>query len=119
MLRPDGRTAPVALHLQADEVQWSYGGTELSGIYSLRGASQFSPPQFAVNVDAVESDLSKVDPQSLPPQLTIRNTGQHAPDTGAGSVQLHTAWHEHLLWIALTLLFVESFLAWQFGRGVA
>ena len=27
------------------------------------------------------------------------------------------AWHRSLLWTALGLLFVELFLAWQFGRG--
>jgi len=117
--RPDRRTAPVSLQSGPGTVHWSYTATDLSGIYSLRGSSPNDARQFAVNVDTTESDLTKADPQTLPPQLVVRETSHGATADRATSVLSHAGWNEHLLWIALALLLVESLLAWQFGRGVA
>lgn len=119
MLRPDGRTAPVSVQTDPGAMQWSYSATDLSGMYSLRGTSQQSGRQFAVNVDATEGDLAKVDPPSLPAQVVVRETAQVPAGQRTSRVLSHAAWHEHLLWIALVLLFVESLMAWQFGRGAA
>jgi hypothetical protein len=117
--RPDGRTAPINLRNSPGAREWNYNVTDLSGIYSLPGSSQSDIRRFAVNVDTAESDLAKVDPQTLPPQLIVRETEQGTTGSRAASVLSHAAWNEQLLWIALALLFVESFLAWQFGRGAA
>ena len=115
--RPDGRTSPVNVQSSPGGVHWSYTGTNLSGIYSLRGSPRNEARQFAVNVNTAESDLSKIDPQQLPPQLVVRDTWQETDDDAPSRVLSHAGWNVHLLWLALVLLFVESFLAWQFGRG--
>jgi von Willebrand factor type A domain/CARDB len=117
MVRPDGRTVPVALESTSTGFEWTYADTNVSGIYSLRGLPKDEPQQFAVNVDTSESDLAKVDSAKLPKELEIRSTWQsetHAE--GVASVS-QASLNAPLLWTVLALLFVESFMAWQFGRG--
>jgi hypothetical protein len=120
ILRPDGRTAAVSLHSDGTESQWSYGPTDLSGIYTLHGAPQEKTATFAVNVDTSESDLAKIGPQQLPPELMVDGAGQlQADDRGEGDMLLtRSGWAPTLLWIALAMLLGESILAWLFGRGV-
>jgi hypothetical protein len=98
---------------------WSYADTDLSGLYTLRDASQDRLQQFAVNADPAESDLARLDPQQLPPDIEVRTTPQDATSSGATSLITHALWSGWLLWLAVALMFVESFLAWQFGRGSA
>ena len=97
---------------------WSYTDTDVSGVYSLRGLPQGRTQKFAVNVDAAEGDLAKIDPQQLPPEMKVRSTWQDVEGAhAAASVVSQSAWKESFLWVALALLFAESFMAWQFGRG--
>jgi hypothetical protein len=117
--RPDGHSAAVAIETSDGEPQWSFSDTNLSGIYSLRGLPGGQTQTFAVNVDTTESDLAKIDPQQLPPSLVVRGTWQNTADGGGSSTLSNSAWSGRLLWIALALLFVESLMAWQFGRGGA
>ena len=58
IVRPDGRAVPVAWHSDGGTWHWSYSGTDLSGVYTLRSDSQEQLKQFAVNVDTTESDLA-------------------------------------------------------------
>jgi hypothetical protein len=120
VLRPDGRTAAVSLHSDNTESQWTYGPTDVSGIYTLHGAPQDKALTFAVNVETSESDLAKVDPPQLPPELMVDGVGRlQADDRGEGDMQrTRSSWAPTLLWIALAMLLGESILAWLFGRGV-
>ncbi len=115
--RPDGRVASVTTQSTPTGAEWNYTDTDVSGVYSLRGLPQGHTQQFAVNIDTAEGDLTKVDPQQLPPELKVRNTWQDA--AGGGGVQSlsQAGWNESILWGVLALLFAESFMAWQFGRG--
>jgi outer membrane protein assembly factor BamB len=115
--RPDGRNAAVSIRALAGETSWSYSDADLSGIYSLHGQPNDERRPFAVNVDTTESDLAKADLQQLPAGITVRDTWQHA-EGEAANILSHSDWSGHLLWAALALLFVESFMAWQFGRGI-
>jgi hypothetical protein len=119
ILRPDRRTAPVALHTVDGQQQWFYPDTELAGIYSLAGQSSVASQQFARNVDIRESDLTRIDPQQLPREFIVRSTSPTAADGVSRTLVTHAAWSGRLLWLAFALLFVESFLAWRFGRGAA
>jgi Aerotolerance regulator N-terminal/von Willebrand factor type A domain len=119
IVRPDGRIEPVALHTAQGGLHWSYSETDLAGLYSLARARQNESQQFAVNVDTRESDLAKVDLQQLPPELAVRSTLQSQGKNVPGTLLSHAAWSGRLLSIALGLLFIESFLAWRFGRGTA
>jgi len=117
--RPDGRTSPLTFVTTPTGREWSYDGTNLSGIYSLRGLPAGKTQQFAVNVNTTESDLAKLDAKELPPEIVVSSTWQDAKHTGAADLLTHSSWNQSLLWAALALMFAESFLAWQFGRGTA
>jgi hypothetical protein len=75
--------------------------------------------QFAVNVDTAESDLAKADPRQLPPELPVLDTWQQQREDSIDAQLSQARWDQSLLWAALAMLFVESFLAWHFGRGAA
>jgi hypothetical protein len=117
MVRPDGRTVSVPTRSTPSGAEWSYTDTDVSGIYTLRGLSQDRTQQFAVNVDTAESDLAKVDPQALPPEMKIRSSWQGEESSGSFGAMTQSDWNTEILWSVLALLFVESFMAWQFGRG--
>jgi hypothetical protein len=119
IVRPDGRAAPVAWQSVGGTWQWTYNNTDLSGVYTLRGLSQERSKQFAVNVDPVESDLVKLDSKELPPNVLVRATAENGATHGAQRLVTQASWSARLLWLAVALMLVESFLAWQFGRGTA
>lgn len=119
IVRPNGRTDPLNVRSTPEGWQWSYDKTDVSGIYTLRGAPADAKQQFATNVDTSESNLAKADTASLPSQLLIRDTWQQADRTSVAGLSPRSNWNLPLLWVALMLVFLESFLAWQFGRGVA
>jgi hypothetical protein len=118
MERPDGRVDPVSVHTSRGAVHWNYDDTRWSGIYSLRG-SQGGPQKFAVNVNNTESDLTRIEAQDLPTNVAVRDAGSgtKAADAVVGRLETHATWSESFLWMAFLLLFLESFVAWQFGRG--
>lgn len=119
MMRPDGRTASISVQSGNSGSEWTYVNTDMTGIYSLRGLPQGRELQFAVNVDAAESDLARIDRQELPPELVVRDALPALATGGSSNLPTDSAWNQRLLWAALALVFTESFLAWQFGRGVA
>ena len=92
----------------------------MSGVYSLRGLPQGGVQKFAVNVDAAEGDLARVDVVRLPRELKVRSTWRDAANAGAAAnIVSQSAWNESLLWVVLALLFTESIMAWRFGRGTS
>ncbi|HEX2474186.1 MAG TPA: hypothetical protein VHK01_05545, partial [Lacipirellulaceae bacterium] len=117
ILRPDGQTAPAALQTMQGEQEWFYRGTEVAGIYSLAGKSQDVSQQFARNVDIRESDLSRIDSGELPREFVVRNISSTDADGAPHLLVAYAAWSGRLLWLAFALLFLESLLAWRFGRG--
>jgi hypothetical protein len=117
MLRPDGRKAPVSMQSTSTGVEWSYADTDVSGIYSLRELPQDRSQKFAVNVNTAEGDLTKTDRQQLPNELKVRSTWQGKTSGPKISAISQSGWNQPILWSVLALLFAESFMAWQFGRG--
>jgi hypothetical protein len=117
IIRPDGRVAPVSIQSTPAGLEWSYTDTAISGIYTLRGLPQGRTQQFAVNVDTPEGDLVKIDAQKLPRELKVRSTWQYEETGSVVDAATQSEWNTSILWGALALLFVESFMAWQFGRG--
>jgi hypothetical protein len=70
-------------------------------------------------VDTAEGDLARVDVERLPPELKVRSTWRDAGGSAAAAnIVSQSAWSQSLLWLVLSLLFIESLMAWQFGRGV-
>jgi hypothetical protein len=91
--------------------------------------AQFGPPvsrsdAFAVNVDPVESDLARISPEELRdvvwPKVPFvhQTTWQDLDREPVGRITRHAGLPKALLYVALTLLFVETFLAWRFGYHV-
>ena len=116
VLRPDGRTVEVTSGAGSES---SYSDTDVSGIYTVRGLPNGTAQLFAVNVDTAEGDLTKIDPASLPTSVMIHSSSNDRGDSGSITVPTRAGWNLNFLWTALGVLFVESFLAWRFGRGTA
>ena len=120
---PDGRSHPVQLRSAGDNSTLSYVDTTQSGIYVAR----FGPPlgrseTFAVNVDAVESDLTQIDLGELQNevwsgvpfvhQTSWQDLGATAP---GGPIRGGSRFHVGLLYAVLGLLLVETLLGWKMG----
>jgi hypothetical protein len=75
---------------------------------------------FAANPDPAESDLAKLDRQSLAETLPGWNfayfTDWQSLTKNAASVSLRGELHRYMLYAVLLLLIVESVLAWLFGH---
>ncbi len=122
IVRPDGRKAPVALRSMPTGWEWNYADTDVSGIYSLRGLPQGGLPRgrtqsFAVNVDTAEGDLAKIDAGQLPAAIEVRGTWLDEANGPSIKAMSESAWSQSILWVVVALLFAESLMAWQFGRG--
>jgi hypothetical protein len=122
---PDGRKRPAQLHAAGDRFALTYSDTSQSGIY----LAKFGPPAnrsqtFAVNVDTAESDLAQIDPEDLHNEtwpnipFIYQTSWQDIKGTAVGSAHGKRGLHVDLLYVALGLLFVETFLGWKLGaRG--
>jgi hypothetical protein len=128
---PDGRSEQVSLRSEGDYRSWSFSETMTSGMYTAR----FDPPLshselFAVNVDTVESDLTKLTAEQLREGLWSGvpfETSREDPDQEpirqvAGTVGVGAAARgrdtlsKALLYAVLALVFLETLLAWRFGH---
>jgi hypothetical protein len=117
---PDGRTLLAGIQTTANEVEWNFDDTKLSGIYSVSGFPNAQSRQFAVNIDTLESDLARIDAGSLPPKIAVESQLQNETDGSATSNLItQAAWSRPLLWSALAVMFLESLVAWRFGRSSA
>jgi hypothetical protein len=95
---------------------WSYADTLISGIYTLSQGEAFSDKHFAVNVDTRESELARIDPAELPPEL-VTSERSNLDDAATATVSRQTGFHRWLLYIVFGLLLAESLLAWRFGNS--
>ncbi|OHB73218.1 MAG: hypothetical protein A2W17_06185, partial [Planctomycetes bacterium RBG_16_41_13] len=100
-------------------------GVDTAGVYAIQksGALPSEKPiaYFAVNVNPDEGNLERITPQEIKnrfPDLKCEFIGEGAK-TGQGiEIKPPTSgiW-KYILYAVLTLLAVESLLAWLFGRG--
>jgi hypothetical protein len=116
---PNGQRRRVRMAVDGDDSHWEFTDTFQSGIYrAIYGPPVDQEQRFAVNVDTVESDLSRVDPDLLPSELAVKT--QITADTPPAAM-LGKRDEGRLFRIALTilmmLLFCETFLAWRFGSS--
>lgn len=115
---------PISRRMPAhDEVDFfMFEQTHRSGGYRVA----FGPPLatddlFAVNIDPRESDLARMEPDELrellPSWRFVYLTNWQAIASGKTSVTENRGeLHRYLLFTALVLVFLESFLAWKFGH---
>jgi hypothetical protein len=113
---PDGSVERLRLTWDGREARWTMPETATSGVY-IAGVGERPVRRFAVNLNAGESDLSRLDKELLPSQFA-QDLPSHedaasvlGPSPGAGS------YFRGLLAILFALVLVEPCLAWFFGRG--
>jgi hypothetical protein len=114
---------PVTTRLKAAGglSQLHFEQTELSGPYHVKIGPPLSiEAEFATNPDPAESDPAKLDGSSLAERLPgwsfSHLTNWRELARNAASVGRRGELHRPLLYAALALLLVESFLAWKFGH---
>jgi hypothetical protein len=117
--RPDGRKEQIRISARDDANRWSYGDTWQSGIYKAELPSSAGDSHegklFAVNVDTVESDLTKVAMSELPESLTVVPGMNGIDSRPAADLGSRTGQQQWFLFAALGLLVLETLLAWWFG----
>jgi len=128
---PDGRSEQVRLRPEGDYSSWSFAETMTSGMYTARFDAPVSHSElFAVNVDTVESDLTKLTTEQLREGLwsgipfeTSREGLDEEPvprigGTAAGGTTAggRGTLSVELLYAVLGLVFLETLLAWRFGH---
>ncbi|MDB5386853.1 MAG: hypothetical protein JWM11_2499 [Planctomycetaceae bacterium] len=123
--RPDGITEPLTASPGANLADFHYDHTERAGIYEAEfGAPLNRKEKFAVNIDATESNLTRIEKDELERELLAgvefsyltdwttlerRSDGTRSETSEATLILLH---------IVLYLLFVEQLLAWNFLNGL-
>lgn len=114
---PAGASDNVRMALDATSSRWSYADTGQSGVYRVALGSPLEREEaFAVNVNTVESDLTKIATEELPREFaTHRQT--NLDDVDSPAIRQRSGLHKALLYCVLALLFTETFLAWWFGRA--
>jgi hypothetical protein len=98
--------------------------TTQSGIFvARRGPPPGREETFAVNVDTAESDLAQIDPEELQDELwpgvpfVHQTSWQNLGATGPGSpIRGANRLHVGLLYAALGLLLIETFIGWRLGH---
>jgi hypothetical protein len=119
VLRPNGQSSALDATATSEGNQWSYAATDIAGVYEIAPPVSDQPlAKFAVNVDPRESELARVEIETLPPQLEVRTV---VAENLSAVVDLATdsRLHRFLLTAVLVLLLAETLLAWRFGRGAA
>ncbi|MEX2357348.1 MAG: BatA domain-containing protein [Pirellulaceae bacterium] len=120
---PDGRTQRVQATTGGQRMVWAFDRTDLPGIYEAnpRGgdlSAETGITRFAVNVDSAESDLSRVPGDELPPSLQPgqRQNGEAGAER-ISAQQREIPLFRYFLVLVLSLLFVESWLAFRFSSA--
>ncbi len=121
VLNPKGQSLPARLKAAGNTSQLHFEQTELSGTYQVRiGAPLAVENSFAANPDPAESDLAKLDraglEQRLPGWNFVHMANWRELSQNAASVGRRGELHRPLLYGALVVLLLESFLAWKFGH---
>jgi hypothetical protein len=113
---PDGDRHHVSVTADGVHQQWRFTGTQRSGLYHLRRASDDQLLDlFAVNLDTRESLLDPFDPARLPGQFARDRTQAENHETPR-EVGRPNHYFRYLLAMVLGLLVAETCLAWFFGR---
>ena len=110
--KPDGAEAILSAFPTADQGLIVIPETTMSGIYQLTQADKLLA-QFAVNVDARESDLARIEQESLPVEMTLGFADQ---SPASSTTLVDQSFVSLLLSMVLGLLLVELSLGCWLGR---
>ncbi len=123
---PDGRNLRIRPRIDGDQVAWEYADTMLSGLYAAEIVSP-TPRRasYAVNLDTVESDLTKVAAEELRGEIwpdvpfVYQTTWEDTQSAPAAPIARRSPLPGTLLVAALALLLTDTLLAWRFGYHTA
>lgn len=117
LIGPDNRRERIPTVVEGDQRRWTYSNVDLSGLYHANYDTSGMAQTFAANVDPRESDLSRIDPDTLPSQFS--HNLETAPDQlpTAALAQPRQEWFRWFLMALGVLLLVETVFAWRLGRG--
>ena len=118
---PQGQIVETRLKSSGGASQLHFEQTDLCGTYQVRvGPPPSLESAFAANPDPAESDLSRLDSTALHEQFPgwnfVHLTNWHEVAQSAAAVSRRGELHRPLLYGALFLLLLESFVAWKFGH---
>jgi len=120
---PRGRTEAARPREDGPVRTWRFSGTTTSGLYEAAfDTPAVQPEQFAVNLDTLESDLTKLSETALREEvwpgvaLDCQTTWADAADAPAAAISRHASLARPLLGALFLLLLVETVLAQRFGR---
>jgi hypothetical protein len=121
VVTPKNQTVATRLKGEGGVSHLHFEQTELSGTYQVRiGPPLAVESSFAANPDPAESNPEKLDENKLKERLPGWNffylTNWRELSRSAVSVGRRGELHRPLLYGALFLLLLESFLAWKFGH---
>ncbi len=114
---PDGTTERVKTTIDGGDRRWMYDGVSRSGLYEARFGPPISTTQiFAANVNTRESDLERFDPELLPSQFS---QDYKVDDTATANLPIsdRSQVYQWVLVALMMFLFLETILAWAFGRA--
>ena len=113
---PEKRTERVRAVVAGDETRWTFDETAHAGLYQVSLASPATRTDvFAVNIDPIESDLTRVDATELPSELRVTMDPSADTEFASASRSAPSRLYATLLYAVLALLLCESSLAWWFG----
>jgi hypothetical protein len=119
---PSTSDHPESARVTADKVgRWHFDDTWKSGIYRAQLAGNESAQLFAVNIDtgdatSGESSLQRTDPENLPREFILANSGRSAGQQGSIDLNVHTGIERWFLYAVMVLLLVETGYAGWLGR---
>lgn len=116
-----GPVGTTRLKAAGDISQLTFEDTDRSGVYSVEvGPPVTQKTAFSANPDPIESDPTKLDQGGLKDAVRgwkfVYDSDWRGLDKSTASVGQRGEMHRPLLWAVLTLLIVESVLAWKFGH---
>jgi hypothetical protein len=113
---PNNHRERIPFREDGDQRLWAHPGLDISGLYSIDYDAGGSRQMFAVNVDSRESDLSRIDLESLPSQFN--QTFESESDTIPANAfsQPRQEWFRWFLVGVILLLISETLYAWKIGR---
>ena len=128
MQTPNGSQVKLPIEHRDGSPVWTFDDTATSGIYTVglvpatdRRSADYGSLVYAVNVDTVESDLTKLSEEQLRDDVLagvpveIQATWSRTEAAPLSPIARRGQLAVSLLYAVFGLLLLESFLAWRFG----
>ncbi|MBW3599928.1 MAG: hypothetical protein KY475_21985, partial [Planctomycetes bacterium] len=119
LIGPGDHRERIVTSMEEGRRRWSFANVDLSGLYHANYDSTRAAQVFAANVDPRESDLTRIDPETLPSQFsqTIEAAAEETPV--AALARPRQEWFRWFLGAVLLLMLTETCFAWWIGNRAA